>query len=445
MLKYLNLSFCLFLFFILGSVSPIYLFADQKELIVFFTGEDNGRLEPCGCATAQLGGLPRRHSFLDHLRIGENKNILLLSNGDLIDGVGRQDELKFQTTIQAMHLMGYQVMNLGEKDFQFGVDYLKSMQPLSQFPFISSNVTDPEGTTISEKIFSHEVEMGGKEVELKIIGVMSPSFKTDLGPFVNVLDPVHVVRGLLGENKDPSIFWILLYHGKLEEARTLSEHFPQINVVITGHELEEPPPLEFVKVGERIVAPTPMKGKYVGKLTLSLGEDGRFHFKDLDYIDLDEKVGSSKVVETLLEDYQLALKAEKIYQALEARNIEDGKSFVGSETCAPCHIGAFTIWKDSRHPHAYKSIVPVKRQFDPDCLICHSTGFKYISGFAGTEKTTHLAEVGCETCHGAGSLHIESPVDNRMIKPGVGTCVGCHDPENSPNFEFEKYWEKIKH
>jgi hypothetical protein len=25
------------------------------------------------------------------------------------------------------------------------------------------------------------------------------------------------------------------------------------------------------------------------------------------------------------------------------------------------------------------------------------------------------------------------------------TCYQCHDPDNSPKFDFDKYWKKIEH
>ena len=64
-----------------------------------------------------------------------------------------------------------------------------------------------------------------------------------------------------------------------------------------------------------------------------------------------------------------------------------------------------------------------------------------------------LANNQCENCHGPGSLHIEQIEAGNIeaAKPLVkvalqeSTCVKCHDGENSPDFNFEKYWEEVKH
>ena len=62
----------------------------------------------------------------------------------------------------------------------------------------------------------------------------------------------------------------------------------------------------------------------------------------------------------------------------------------------------------------------------------------------------------CENCHGPGSKHIElveaDKLDEAMQQTHVSLetarnqlCFRCHDLDNSPHFEFDKYWEQIKH
>src|SRR5687767_8666118 len=62
--------------------------ADAVRLLV--SGSMLGRLEPCGCASGQLGGLARRTQH-----IGEMRNYdVLLEGGNLVDGATELDTMK---------------------------------------------------------------------------------------------------------------------------------------------------------------------------------------------------------------------------------------------------------------------------------------------------------------------------------------------------------------
>jgi predicted CXXCH cytochrome family protein len=52
--------------------------------------------------------------------------------------------------------------------------------------------------------------------------------------------------------------------------------------------------------------------------------------------------------------------------------------------------------------------------------------------------------VGCEACHGPGSLHADDPSTSNILRaPARQVCVGCHNPENSPHFDFALYLPQI--
>ena len=106
------------------------------------------------------------------------------------------------------------------------------------------------------------------------------------------------------------------------------------------------------------------------------------------------------------------------------------------------------------------------RDFDPECIACHVVGWNatellpYQGGFLSERETPLLVSVGCEACHGPGEHHaraemganaalqerlrlaIRLPVDGGLARRH---CLTCHDGDNSPNFDFETYWEKIEH
>jgi hypothetical protein len=177
---------------------------------------------------------------------------------------------------------------------------------------------------------------------------------------------------------------------------------------------------------------------------------------------------------TLKTDDYLAKYTQSAHPSQAAASEFSMPMFVGSERCKDCHDHAYKVWKESDHFHAYKTLVedakrPSNRQYDPECIVCHTVGFGFRTGFQNADKTPKLKDVGCESCHGPASLHVNSPNDEALAaalnpwrapeketdvekKRRIGRidamCQHCHDSENDVNWTrdgFEKRWEKVAH
>lgn len=125
--------------------------------------------------------------------------------------------------------------------------------------------------------------------------------------------------------------------------------------------------------------------------------------------------------------------------------------YVGSEECSECHPDATETWRDSRHSSALVSLTEKLEQQTIDCLECHVVGLLTASGYNPFAPASELGAVGCESCHGPASLHVarmslDVEADEVAIeRPVMDVCTLCHDSYNSPSFEREGYWRKIKH
>ncbi len=117
---------------------------------------------------------------------------------------------------------------------------------------------------------------------------------------------------------------------------------------------------------------------------------------------------------------------------------------LGSEVCTTCHASAAVAWVASKHHRAYPDLVAAKKQFALDCISCHVTGWQQPGGVCRIDKTAGREQVGCESCHGAGSLHVSTAGKAPLQRVTSDTCVRCHDDQNSPNFNYEKYLEQIR-
>jgi hypothetical protein len=124
---------------------------------------------------------------------------------------------------------------------------------------------------------------------------------------------------------------------------------------------------------------------------------------------------------------------------------EKGKAaFVGTAECKECHAEAFPVWERSKHAHAFETLEAQSKQLHLDCVGCHVTGFQQPGGVCRLDKLEARKDVGCESCHGPGSLHVAEPSsDNIGLGNQKEVCVGCHNLENSPHFSFDTYLPKV--
>jgi hypothetical protein len=122
-------------------------------------------------------------------------------------------------------------------------------------------------------------------------------------------------------------------------------------------------------------------------------------------------------------------------------------TYVGNAACEDCHDDAIKFWKDTRHAGAWETLVQRGQQLDYDCIGCHVTGWGQPSG-ATLAVNEPLRDVGCETCHGPGSIHVEKGGEEKpssvVRNPPKEMCATqCHTKEHSDTFEYEAYMRDV--
>ena len=202
---------------------------------------------------------------------------------------------------------------------------------------------------------------------------------------------------------------------------------------------------------DAIVARSKMLEKFEAQLTRLMAQKHIMPTKPhvrIDILPIKNEVVPSEDMKLLLTAY---------YQNLRKMNHERGDTeacemsdetkpkFVGSATCGSCHPEAFAFWRQTSHGHAWYTLEHQEKHYDLTCVGCHSVGFRSPGGFCRLKDVGELKDVGCENCHGAGSLHVQSlkPADIQRTVTEQ-TCTGtCHVPEHSDQFEYVSYFHKI--
>ncbi len=122
-------------------------------------------------------------------------------------------------------------------------------------------------------------------------------------------------------------------------------------------------------------------------------------------------------------------------------------SFVGNEACEDCHDDEVKQWKETRHAGAWETLVQRGQELDYDCIGCHVTGWGRPGG-ATLAVNERLRDVGCETCHGPGSIHVEKGGEEKpaavVRNPPQEMCATqCHTKEHSDTFQYEAYLRDV--
>jgi hypothetical protein len=159
-----------------------------------------------------------------------------------------------------------------------------------------------------------------------------------------------------------------------------------------------------------------------------------------------------------VEEYKLQLKERDFHplkddeeglSSISASRSKDADKYIGSESCVVCHETAHKLWAESAHAGAFEALEREGNQYNPRCLKCHTVGYMASDGYINLKLTPKLKNVACESCHGRGDHHVklmskqEVPVKQVIMKNTA--CTDCHDKDNSPNFDEDKYWEMIAH
>lgn len=409
-------------------------------VMIIFSSDQNGYITPCGCAKPMLGGVPRRGDYLRQM--SQKHNLLLLENGNLTKAMNRQDELKAETLVEMFDKLHYDVLNLGEKDFKLGMNYLKALQPRFRGTFLCANVKQSDGSYPFKSHTIVEKQSEGKVLQFMVVGMLSEKSETVVrakNPDLQVETVMETLDRLRGEIENKGNLRILLLQGSREEAEQIARKHPYFQMIVYSQAGDHWSNVK--RVGGTALVHNGSDGKYIGQAALA----GDSKLGEIKYETLTPDYKDDPAMLQLKEMYLARVASENLLAQVPRSPTKNGDVYAGSDACAGCHKKAYQIWKESRHGDAMQTLIDEKHDKDPECVVCHVVGLEQISGFESMEKTPKLKDVGCESCHGPSAKHVEEPSEYSPKLGDVNTCLQCHVPEHSPKFDFPTYWEKIKH
>jgi hypothetical protein len=508
----------------------------KPDLVFLLSAQEHGYLLPCGCSEPQVGGLERRYNFLRLLKDRGWQVVALdlgdVAQKEGIQGPVKLPNIqgmpKYVTSMHALKAMGYTAVSIGEYDAS-----LTLVEALANFALndsrprvLAANV--PGAAALfpgqlhpwAEAIDVDAKMPGGLAIKAGITSVIGPTVQEKIRELKDQFAPntAAVLRKTLADMKSAGVeLPVLLYQGiingnkaggKPTEAVACAQAFrEELPVILCLSEEDEPPGnphyVNHPNGARTAIITLGHKARYVGVLGVWRPKkpDQPFEYKyqlvelTPEYKTPEDQKKSHPILD-LMEAYTLQLKNENYLgrygqtkhelQVLPPvpglknppKPDDLAPTYVGSEKCKKCHEAAYAVWEKTPHSHAYQALVnkpregPSNRQFDAECIVCHTVGFGRQGGFTDAGRAPHLENVGCESCHGPGSLHVknssnpewqkrmnlawwkdpekEEPKEENKRRLGRidDFCQKCHDHDNDVTWihdAFSRKWPKIAH
>ena len=254
----------------------------------------------------------------------ENPNVLLVDNGDTIQGtplgtykaiVDPVEKGEQHPMYAALQALGFEAGTLGNHEFNYGLDYLNRVIETAGMPLVNANVLDPatgkfiyQPYKIIEKTFT-DTQGRLTTVKIGVTGIVPPQIlnwdKANLEGKVVVRDSVEAIRDIIPEmRKAGADVTLVLSHsgigddkyekGEENEGYQIAS-LPGVDAVVTGHShaefpsgngtgfYEKYPGVDGVN-GKINGTPVTMAGKYgdhLGVIDLKLNyTDGKWKVTD---------------------------------------------------------------------------------------------------------------------------------------------------------------------
>ncbi len=409
-----------------------------RPLILAVSGDTQGWIVPCGCESHQSGGLLRRGTLLGQL--GPGVDVIYVDVGGAPDGIAPYDQLKFEAILKGELISGLDAHNIGAGEARLGADYLRALKTRLKVPLVSCNVRDKAGNFVGDPFRIAD----GSGWRIGLIGVLSDR-KQIVGVVIDsALDSILAAIGKAAGQYDSLV--VLAYMPE-DELVQLAENLPEVDVIVGGPTNQCLVPR---RAGPVLLASATNKGKFMVLLYGSSSESGaRWDGK---VVELTDAFADDSRQKDNLNDFRALLAqrnftpAQTSFTATIPATLPDDVGVAGTESCVGCHVEDARIWRASKHACAWRSLMQTGAEVDPYCQRCHTTGYGLPGGFRSVRVPARRVAVGCESCHGPSRAHTDKPEHPTAWRgQAKNQCRRCHDHENSPRFEFDAYWDQIRH
>jgi len=212
--------------------------------------------------------------------------------------------------LEAMRLMGYDAVNIGENELGMGSEFLKKMAGIYKLPYISANVGFKDGKSFIQPYTIKKVD----KVRIGITGIAADIFfkkKDFFKSGVVVKGFIKELKFVISELKKKTDLIILLSHLGYKGTVNLLKFnsIENIDIAVAGHgrkRLEQPE-----KVNGTILVQNSFGGELLGKLRITLDSNKKIKGCENKIISLTDKVPENHNALNIMNKYNEAIQKEE--------------------------------------------------------------------------------------------------------------------------------------
>jgi 2',3'-cyclic-nucleotide 2'-phosphodiesterase/3'-nucleotidase len=259
------------------------------------------------------GSLARVHAYVEEQRKTYGENVILLDNGDILQGQPSVYYYNFMNT-EAPHLcaemlnyMGYSVGNMGNHDIETGHDVYDRWVKQCKFPILGANVVD---TATGKPYLPPYTTIKRDGIKITILGLITPAIPAWLPEnlwsglrFEDMEECASKWVPIIKKTEKPDILIGLFHSGRDASRKTgdwkenasleVAKNIPGFDIVLMGHDHQTFCKHVPTANGDYVLAANPGgNGNYITDITITVTKE-----KPVGNINFDAQVVSIKDIE----------------------------------------------------------------------------------------------------------------------------------------------------
>ncbi|MBM3859787.1 MAG: bifunctional metallophosphatase/5'-nucleotidase [Verrucomicrobia bacterium] len=246
-------------------ISPVW--AREVRITVLHTTDLHGQVENLArCAT------------LIHQTRASEQNVLLVDNGDTIQGTAVSWLTGGEVMIRLMNALRYDAWVLGNHEFDWGLAKLTNCIAQAAMPVLAANAV---GLARVEPYIIREVD----GVKVAVMGLTTPGIpnwsRPRLIPGLQFAGSVETLRRIVpaARKAGAQLFVLVVHQGYKErgddhanQIRAIAERFPELEVIIGGHSHRE---FHGLRIGQSLYTQAGFHGRRLGRVDLVFDTEKR--------------------------------------------------------------------------------------------------------------------------------------------------------------------------